>query len=108
MCRALKVLCVAPDRETLATLKRAVVSADWELTPGAIDEEAATRQLHEERPHVVVVLGGFEGFVRRALDAFPNLRVIADRALDGATAVVSDVEEVRGAVLGRSRSGPIV
>ena len=108
MCRALKVLCVAPDRETLASLKRAAVSADWELTPGATDEEAAMRQLHEERPHIAVVLGGFEGFVRRALDAFPSLRVVADRELDGAAAVVSDLDEVRGVVLGRPRPGPVV
>ena len=108
MCRALKVLCVAPDRETLAELKRATVSADWELTAGATDEETATRQLHEERPHIVVVFGGFEPFVRRALDAFPSLRVIADREVEGATAVVTSLEEVRDAVVGRSRPGPIL
>ena len=108
MCRALKVLCVAPDRETLATLKRAAVSADWELTAGATDEETAMRQLHEERPHILVVVGGFEGFVRRALDAFPGLRVIADRGLEGATVVVAGLDEVRDAVLGRPRPGPVV
>ena len=108
MCRALKVLCVAPDRETLAALKRATVSADWELAPGATDEESATRQLHEERPHIVVVVGDFDGFVRRALDAYPSLRVISDHPLDGATVVVSDLGEVRDAVLGRSRPGPVL
>jgi len=108
MCRALKVLCVAPDRETLAALKRATVSADWELTAGATDEEAAMRQLHEDRPHIAVVVGAFEGFVRRALDAYPSLRVIADRGLEGATVVVSALDEVRDAVLGRSRPGPVV
>jgi hypothetical protein len=107
MCRALKVMCVAPDAETLAALKRAAVSADWELAPGATDEEAATRQLYEERPHVLVVTGGFDAFVRRALDASPSLRVIADHPLEGAAAVVSSLDEVRDAVLGRSRPGPI-
>lgn len=108
MCRALKVLCVAPDRESLAALKRAAVSAEWELVPGATDEDAAMRQLHEERPHILVVSGDFEAFVRRALDALPVLRVIADRDTPGASVVVSTLDEVRDAILGRPRHGPIV
>lgn len=39
MCRALKVLCVTEDPEGLAALKRAAVSADWELAPGAAREQ---------------------------------------------------------------------
>ena len=35
MCRALLVVCVAPDRDSLLELKRASVGTDWELTPGA-------------------------------------------------------------------------
>ena len=108
MCRALKVLCVAPDPGTLAALKRAAVSADWELTAGATDDEHALAQLHEERPHVVVAFGeASDGFVRRALDAYPALRVVTDHAVDGAAAVVTGLEEVRDAVLGRSRPGPV-
>ncbi|HYG73332.1 MAG TPA: hypothetical protein VEC15_13755 [Actinomycetota bacterium] len=108
MCRALKVLCVAPDVETLAALKRAAVSADWELAAGASDEELALAQLHEERPHVVVVFGAvFDGFVRRALDAYPALRVVADHDVEGAAAVVAGPDGVRDAVLGRSRPGPV-
>jgi hypothetical protein len=106
MCRSLTVLCVAEDAESLLTLKRAVVSAEWELTPGATSEEEAVRQLHEERPHVVVVAGAFERFVRVALDAYPGLRVIADRELPGATAVVP-TDGLREAVLGRPRPGPV-
>lgn len=108
MCRALKVLCVASDREALRALKRAAVSAEWELAPGATEEGDAMRQLHEERPHVLVVTGGFDALVRRALDAFPGLRVIADRDTSGAAAVVASLDEVRDAVLGRSRPGPVV
>lgn len=108
MCRALKVLCVAPDVETLAVLKRAAVSADWELAAGAIDEERALAQLHEERPHVVVVFGGvFDGFVRRVLEAYPAVRVVADHDVGGAAVVVAGLDDVRDAVLGRSRPGPI-
>ena len=107
MCRALKVLCVAPDRETLAALKRATVSADWELAPGATDEASALAQLHEERPHILVVTGDAGDLVRRALDAIPNLRVIADRGYPGVAVVVATLDEVRDAVLGRSRNGPV-
>lgn len=107
MCRALKVLCVAPDREALQGLKAAAVSAEWELTAGATSPEEALRQLHEERPHVVVVFGSFDDFIARALDAYPALRVVSNHAATGASVVVSDAGEVRDAVLGRQRPGPV-
>jgi hypothetical protein len=105
VCRSLKVLCVAPDAAVLATLRRAAVSAEWELTPGATTEEEALAQLHESRPHVVVVSGAFEGFVAKALESAPYLRVIADRELPGAGVVVGSPEEIREAIAGRRRPG---
>jgi hypothetical protein len=109
MCRALKVLCVAPDRETLTALKRAAVSADWELTPGATDEADALRQLDEEHPHVVAVVGGFDAFVAEARRRVPYLRVVTDRDVDGASAVVGDLNELRGAIRGLPRpGGPVI
>jgi len=105
VCRALKVLCVAGDADALAALKRATVSTEWELVSGATGEAEALRQLHEERPHVLVVFGPFEGFVARALEAYPALRVVSDRDVPGAGAVVSSMDEVRGAALGRPRPG---
>ena len=107
MCRALKVLCVAPDHDALVELKRATVSSDWELTAGATTEDAALAQLHEDHPHVAVVFGDFQSFVTLALDAYPALRVIADRELDGVSVVVTGLDEVRDAVLGRNRPGPV-
>ena len=103
MCRALKVLCVAGDRSALAELKRATVSSEWELAPGATDEDEAIRQLHAERPYVVVVFGPFQRLVERALEAYPSLRVISDRATQGAVAVGS-LEQVRLAV--KPSNGP--
>lgn len=105
MCRALKVMCVAEDPSALRALKAAAVSADWELSSGATSEEQAFRQLHEDRPHVVVVFGPFERFVAKAVEAYPALRVVADRALHGSSAVVSSLDEVRDAVKGRTRPG---
>jgi hypothetical protein len=107
VCRALKVLCVAEDTAALAALKRATVSADWELAPGATDEEEAIVQLHEERPHVVVAFGAFEGFIGRALEAYPYLRVIADRDAPGASEVADSLEAVREAVVRHRPGGPI-
>ena len=49
MCRALKVLCVATDDESLGALKRATVSADWELARGATGVAEAISQLGDER-----------------------------------------------------------
>ena len=105
MCRALRVLCVAEDTQALSALKRATASTEWELVAGATDEAEALRQLHEDRPQVVVVFGPFGRFVSRALEAYPALRVVADRDLPGASAVVTETEEVRAAVLGRTRPG---
>ena len=103
MCRALKVLCVAEDGSALADLKRAAVSAEWELAPGATTEEDAIGQLHAERPHVLVVFGSFPTLVERAFEASPYLRVISDRAIPGAIAVGS-LEQIRAAV--KSSNGP--
>jgi hypothetical protein len=98
-------MCVAEDPVALAALKRAAVSGEWELTAGATDEPAALQQLHEERPHVVVVFGPFEAFVSTAIEAYPALRVVSDREAPGAGAVVGGLGEVREAVLGRPRPG---
>jgi hypothetical protein len=103
VCRALKVLCVAGDRSTLAELKRATVSAEWELAPGATTEDDAIGQLHAERPHVLVVFGSFPTLVERALEAYPSLRVISDRTTPGAVTVGS-LEQVRVAV--KPSNGP--
>jgi len=105
MCRALKVLCVAEGKEALAALKRASVGVGWELAPGATREGEALAQVKSERPHVLVVFGSFEGFVTRALELRPGIRVVADRELDGASQVVGSMDEVRAAVLGMPRHG---
>lgn len=105
MCRAVKVLCVAPGGDALAALKRAAVTADWELSPGATSEEEALAQLESERPHVLVVFGEFAGLVGKAREAYPFMRIVADRDVPGATAVAASMEEVRDAVKGLPRPG---
>ncbi len=105
MCRALRVLCVAEDAESLAALKRAAVSAEWELAPGAVDEPGAMEQIEAERPHIMVVFGNYGRLAGLMRDRFPGMRIVCDRDLPGATVVASSLEEVRGLVLERPRPG---
>jgi len=105
MCRAMKVLCVASDRQALMDLKRAAVAAAWELAPGAITEDDALAQLEDEHPHVLVVFGEFESLVSRARESRPSLRILCDRELPGATVVVGSPGEIRDAVRALPRPG---
>jgi hypothetical protein len=105
MCRALMVLCVAPDDDALRTLKRAALSADWELAPGATDLSGALGQIDVERPHVLVAFGAWDELVRLTGERFPGMRIITDRDVPGATAVATSLQEVRSLVRGLPRPG---
>jgi hypothetical protein len=105
VCRAVKVLCVATEHEALMALKRAAVSADWELSPGAIDLREALDQLDVERPHALVAFGPFEQLVALAAERFPAMRVVTDRDAPGATAVAPSLDDVRGLLAARPRPG---
>lgn len=105
MCRALKVLCVAPGHEALVDLKNAAVSAEWELAPGAATESDAIEQIDVERPHVLVAFGPFERLVALARERFPGMRIVTDRDAPGATTVATSLEQVRGLVEGIPRPG---
>ena len=103
------MLCVAPDRERLATLKQAVVAAEWELCPGATDLRGALDQLDAERPHAMVVVGPFEELVALAADRFPGMRIVTDRAMPGSSAVVTEGTDARTALRMQPRpGGPVV
>jgi hypothetical protein len=105
MCRALKVLCVAGDDVTLTELKRATVSAEWELAPGATDLRGALDQLDVERPHFLVAFGPFDELVALAHERFPGMRIVTDRDAPGATAVATSSSEVRELLKGQPRPG---
>jgi hypothetical protein len=100
MCRALRVLCVAADREGLNVLKAAAVSAEWELAPGAVGEPDALDQMDAERPHMLVAFGPFPALVALAHERFPGMRIVVDRDTPGATVVATSLEEVRGLLQG--------
>jgi hypothetical protein len=105
MCRAVKVLCVAPDRDQLVALKQEVVAADWELSPGATDLRSALDQLDVERPHAMVVFGPFEELVARTSDRFPGMRIVTDREMPGSSVVVEKRSDARAALRAQPRPG---
>jgi hypothetical protein len=104
VCRAVTVLCVAPDREQLIALKQAVVAAEWELTAGATDLRGALDQIDVERPHAMVVVGPFEDLVAMVAERFPGMRIVADHPMPGAT-VVADMADAREALRVQRRPG---
>ena len=109
MCRAVKVLCVAADVEALGALRRATTAAEWELTPGATNETDAFGLIDAERPHAMVVFGGYGELVSMVRDRFPAMRIVTDRDTPGTSAVASSHEEVREVLRSLARpGGPIV
>ena len=98
MCRAIKVLCVANDPELLLEVKRAVVGAEWELCAGAVGAVEASAQLEAERPHILVVWGAFDELVGSAREGWPALRIVTDRELPEADAVVASLGQLREAI----------
>ena len=111
MCRALLVVCVAPDRESLIELKRATVATEWELTPGATSISDAVAQIEDRSAHVLVVAGVFAADVVAAVrERWPWMWVVvvAGEPVEGATVVVASLDEVRDAVKGLpSPGGPV-
>lgn len=105
MCRALKVLCVATDHESLGALKKAAVSADWELSAGAVGETDALAMIDADRPHALVAFGAFENLVALVSERFPGMRIVVDRDTPGATDVAGSLEDVRGLLRGAPRPG---
>ena len=101
MCRALTVLCAAPGRPALEELKRAAVSASWELVGGAVSTEELLQQLKDLGPDVVVVDGDLPGVdaaeIRRER---PRTRVMSLGRLAGADGEAPALGAVREAILG--------
>jgi DNA-binding NarL/FixJ family response regulator len=101
VCRALKILCAAPDADSLRALKLAAVSATWELVGGASSSQELVRQLDDHAPDVVVVDASLPGVDVAAIrQAAPRVRVIALGSLPGADGVAPTPERVRDAILG--------
>ncbi|SRR6266508_282393 len=106
MCRALRVLCGAANRERLAELKRASVGAHWELVGGATSLEELHKQIGEFEPDVVIVDAGLgHGAVQGLRLLGRTVRLVSLGSLPGADAEVSELGDIRSAVLGLPRPG---
>jgi CheY-like chemotaxis protein len=98
MCIAVRVLCAAPEAESLAALKRAASGAEWEVTGGATSGDEALEHVRTWLPHVLVFdarLGKELG--RRAAALHPGLRTVSVGEAE-ADLTVGSLEEVRTAV----------
>jgi len=109
VCRALKVLCAAPDRDRLAGLKRAAVGVAWELVGGAASLEELPDQLESWRPDVVVLDASLGPAALRAVrDSGRWVRVVSVGELPGSDAAAGSLDEVRDAIVGApSPGGPV-
>ena len=98
-CKALVVLCVAPDEASLRALKLAAVGAEWELAHGATTAEDALSQIEDGSAGVVVVLGGFADLVARVRERWPEMRIVSVGPNPHATVEVQSLDRVRPAIL---------
>jgi hypothetical protein len=105
MCRAMKVLCVATDAESLTALRHATTAAEWELTPGATNETDALGLVDAERPQAVVAFGPYDRLVELVREGFPAIRIVTDRETRGASAVAASHDEVRTLLRALARPG---
>ena len=101
MCRALKVLCAAAGRERLLELKRATVSAHWELVGGASSLDGLVSQVDGSAPDVVVIdVGLSQDAALRVRERKPTVRIVSvGGSLDGADGSAG-IENVRDVILG--------
>jgi orotidine-5'-phosphate decarboxylase len=106
MCRALRVLCAAGNRERLVELKRASVGVEWELTGGATSLEELAAQVADLRPDVVVVDAALgPQAVTGAREAKPGVRVVGVGSLPEVDEEAGSLDQVRSAILGLPRPG---
>lgn len=108
MCRALRVLCAAPNEGSLRALKQAAVSTAWEFVGGATSADDAVAQAKEWNPDILVFFGVVAPDLdARVRDAVPSIRTVVIGPGE-ADAHVEDVADVKVAIAGLPRPpGPI-
>lgn len=101
MCRALKVLCGAPDRERLLELKGAAASVHWELVGGATSTDELAEQAERLAPDVVAIDASMgPGAVSAVRERWTRARIVAVDGELGGTDAVTETANLKDAILG--------
>jgi DNA-binding NarL/FixJ family response regulator len=93
MCTAVRVVVAAAERERRLALRRATVTAEWEVVGEAADAAGAYSEAIERRARFLVVEAelagdGWEALLRRLRSVSPNLLVVGVGEVAGADAAV--------------------
>jgi DNA-binding NarL/FixJ family response regulator len=93
MCTAVRIVVAAADRERRLELRRAAVTAEWEVVGEAADAEAAYTEAVERRARFLVLDASAAGprpaaLVRRLKSTSPNAFVVGLGGVDGVDASV--------------------
>jgi DNA-binding NarL/FixJ family response regulator len=93
MCTAVRIVVAAADRERRLELRRAAVTAEWEVVGEADGPEAAVREAVDRRARFLVLDASAAGprpeaLVRRLRSTNPNALVVGVGEVAGVDAVV--------------------
>ena len=94
MCTAVRIVVAAADRERRLELRRAAVTAEWEVVGEADGPEAAYAEAVERRARFLVLDAGAAGprpevLVRRLKSTSPSALVVGVGEVRGADAAIS-------------------
>jgi DNA-binding NarL/FixJ family response regulator len=102
VCTAVRIVVAAAERERRLELRRAAVTAEWEVVGEAAEPEAAYREVVERRARFLVLDASAAGqrpasIARRVKSTNPNAFVIGVGELAGmdATIPTADLERLR-------------
>jgi DNA-binding NarL/FixJ family response regulator len=93
MCTAVRIVVAAADRERRLELRRAAVTAEWEVVGEAADAEAAYTEAVERRARFLVLDASAAGprpavLVRRLKSTSPNAFVVGLGEVEGSDTTV--------------------
>ena len=97
MCTAVRIVVAAAERDRRLELRRAAVTAEWEVVGEAAEPEAAYREAVERRARFLVLDASAAGarpgaIARRLKSTNPNAFVVGVGELEGMDATLTDGE----------------
>jgi DNA-binding NarL/FixJ family response regulator len=97
VCTAVRIVVAATERDRRLELRRAAVTAEWEVVGEAVEPEAAYREAVERRARFLVLDASAAGprpasIARRLRSTNPDAFVIGIGQVDGMDATLTDGE----------------